>query len=114
MMLSGDEHYDDEITSGLLGPRQQPMSDYNGWRNYETWLVNLWLSSDTPEVYDEAIAEARYIVEMGHHPDTFRGYVEAYVFGEESAASLATDLIGAALSEVDWRAIVDALTEDYG
>ena len=19
---------------------------YNGWRNYETWLVNLWLSND--------------------------------------------------------------------
>ena len=112
-MLSGDEYYDDEVTSGLIDPPQRPRTDYNGWRNYETWLVNLWLSSDTPEVYEEATHEARYIVAMGHHPDTFREYVEAYTLGEEPPASLGTDLIGGALSVVDWRAIVDALTEGW-
>ncbi len=84
---------------------------YNGWKNRETWCVNLWLSSDTPELYQEARDAAWQLVAEGHHPDHFREFVEAYVFGDEAPASLGTDLIMGALSVVDWHAVVDALTE---
>jgi hypothetical protein len=29
-------------------------SSYNGWTNYPTWAVNLWLSNDEP-LYREAV-----------------------------------------------------------
>ncbi len=88
------------------------MTEYNGWRNFETWLVNLWLSSDTPELYEEARGAARQLLEEGHHPDAFREFVEDYALGDEPPASLGTDLIGGALAVVDWRAVVESLTED--
>ena len=29
------------------------MSDYNGWTNKETWLVNLWLGDDFAQISEE-------------------------------------------------------------
>ena len=41
------------------------MSDYNGWTNKETWLVNLWLGDDLLERSEEGqIITAEFIREL--------------------------------------------------
>lgn len=84
--------------------------EYNGWTNKETWLVHLWL---TNEQDDDALAR-RAVAALrarGDHPDNFREYVEGVVLGDEAPASLGTDLVMAALGRVNWREVVDALSE---
>lgn len=83
--------------------------DYNGWTNYETWLVNVWLTND-PWAYEESMNKAEEGVEA------FRQWVEEFVWlgvgvdeGTEVQACAATDLIKSALSVVNYRELVDSL-----
>ena len=95
--------------------------EYNGWKNWETWLVNLWINND-PEVYDLALA-------INHETDDMMDPVQ-YVADElkESimatwsdvigntdhwAAGLFSDLIGQSLTDVDWRTIAMHIRNDY-
>lgn len=104
------------------------MSDetYNGWTNYETWCVNLWLSNEEP-LYREAL-------ELVSAPIDLLGSESCYVYVEEDrrpriaaadrlkrwvcddlaadlGASFAADLLGSALDNVDWFEIADAWLE---
>lgn len=87
------------------------MTEYNGWKNHETWTVNLWLTNE-----QGTDAEARYIAR--NRPTRYdsaqdlREFVEQMVLGDEAEASLATDLVTSALGAVDWYEIVDAYRED--
>ena len=72
---------------------------YNGWTNYETWNVALWLSNDEGTYnYVRGMAE-----EAG---DEYRlgTMLEEYVdeMRPDLGASMFADLLGAALSEVRW------------
>lgn len=98
------------------------MSDYNGWTNYETWCINLWLSNEEG-LYHQALELAQEVIEdQGTDSEalelaeTFRNWVddlcEDICPGSRSGASFVTDLLGAALSEVDWREIAGAWLED--
>jgi len=81
---------------------------YNGWTNYETWCVNLWLTNEP-----ESDAEARrtaHTIKHGNWPERrLRDMVEELY--DLSQSGLAGDLIGSALGEVNWGEIVEALTE---
>ncbi len=95
---------------------------YNGWTNYETWNVKLWLGNDEG-VYNycrETAQEAWDNTEASKH----------LTHSEEAATVLANslkamheenmpevegvyaDLLNAALSEVDWYEIAQAIIED--
>lgn len=98
---------------------------YNGWSNYETWCVNLWLTNDSgsadwlEETAIEALKDAdgdrddardalAQTLEQLHDdaladrfPELSRG--KGGVFG---------DLLGAAMSAVDWREIAEAALSD--
>lgn len=103
---------------------------YNGWKNYETWAVSLHLDNDhgtytmVRERADELKAEA-----PDHHnvpsiwtanqaaqfqlADYLKDLAETLVgigaesedYGIAEPSLLATDLVRAALSEVDWDEI---------
>jgi hypothetical protein len=101
---------------------------YNGWTNYETWLVNLWMDNErgSQEYFRE---QAREIYD-GHEPipDTrltraevtrfrFADWLEEY--HEEHGPALRGvygDLLGAALSSVNWdeiaRHYIEAIEEE--
>lgn len=104
---------------------------YNGWTNYETWAVKLWMDNDESsyrywqEAAQDAWAEART-----RYPNQFMGRAENArmlladrlkadydsqsehpVFAAAEGSAYA-DLLNAALSEVNWREIADALLDD--
>jgi hypothetical protein len=75
----------------------------NGWKNYPTWATFLWLGNDKV-TYSAAVWEARRGVRA------LREFVERLVL-DEGPASLASDLLGWALDEVDWESVAAALLE---
>jgi len=107
---------------------------YNGSTNYETWLVNLWLTNDegTYNYWREKAVGARE--ESKNDPGVCgikreaRGFLADYMkdsYEEEvsevlsksdlsdwSTVGMFTDLLNAALSEVDWYEIADHFLED--
>ena len=101
---------------------------HNGWKNYSTWVVNLWLSNDEP-LYLEALERTREVLRYGNEysqvvdgiwtveeacryttADMLKNWV-TYELAPDLGASFAADLLGYALSEVDWAEIADAWIE---
>jgi hypothetical protein len=87
---------------------------YNGWKNYPTWAVNLWLSNDeglyntAREMSREAYAPNRSKADV---IDVLRDWVRNDL-APDLGASFAADLLGYALDCVDWVEIADAWIED--
>lgn len=78
--------------------------EYNGWANYETWLTYCWLTNDQ-ESYNQlnklTAKYQGYVLE-----DAIKDMVENMVSLEiANKASLTTDLVNSAISEVDFREI---------
>lgn len=100
---------------------------YNGWTNYPTWAVNLWLSNDeglynaTRELVAAPIdllgAESSYsLVEPAQRrrlvaANRLRHWVRDEL-APDLGATFAADLLGYALDEVDWFEIAEAWLED--
>ncbi len=92
------------------------MSDrtYNGWANYETWLVNVWMTNDDcSQRYWDLIARShhgrsarnarcklanRLKYELGQVPDDLSGFHK--------------DMLNAALCEVDWNELASHMLAD--
>jgi len=103
--------------------KAQDERGHNGWTNYETWAVGLWLDNEQAIYLYWREQAARHREEGPKAPQVRDGIWtadEAARFNladqvkEEvtdasplSEASLYADLLGAALSEVDWLEIVD-------
>jgi hypothetical protein len=115
-------------------------SGYNGWANYPTWVVNLWLGNDEG-TYNECCFMAREALRAAPHDENSREYVAGGLDGavlkpiwtvEETAryrladtlssfvaelqafpteAGLAADLLRYVLGEVDWNEIATSWLE---
>lgn len=77
---------------------------YNGWTNYETWLVNLWLTNDEYG-YDQLLEDAKEADDLHGIKEIIEGYVEAELEMLSLTNGLMLDLIRSALGAVDWYAI---------
>lgn len=99
------------------------MSTYQGWTNYETWAVNLWLTNDEGLYHAVQDLAEQAKTDAGESKDEIWA-TEAEVLladaleefiGEmtpDLGASLWSDLLTAAIGEIDWREIAGAwLTE---
>lgn len=108
--------------------------EYNGWTNYETWVVNLWMDNEQGS-HDYWVNVARHIYEHEAEQPSLGGlgltkrddavylladrlkndYEEAkdeILERLEMNSSLWADLLGAALAETNWREIAEHLLEN--
>lgn len=89
---------------------------YQGWTNYETWVVSLWLDNDegsynyvreltdeaTEEAKEEQYPEAKHIL-----GDKLRAWLSESM--PNLGGTLWTYLLNAAFSEVGWTEIAENL-----
>ena len=79
-------------------------NEYNGWKNYQRWSISLWLDY-------ELFTHFRF-VERAKELDVYdlAKEIEEYIRDENPLigdASTFSDLLGAALSSVDWYAVAE-------
>ena len=86
---------------------------YNGWKNYPTWAVNLWLSND--QGLYEVIRENIETIRATGDPETRRVDTADYIKETtiemvlpDLGGSLTADLLGYSVAMVDWFEIADA------
>lgn len=112
-----------EAKSLLQDAEQDVKFGYNGWANYETWLVNMDAADDTEGMRemvreakrraskDGASAGARIILadllKERYEDEEFQGSEVA------SLPSLWSSLLGAGLSEVDWLHLAGHYIGDF-
>ncbi len=84
---------------------------YNGWANYETWLVALWLDNGQG-TQNEARRIVRRATSDYRAADMLKEYVSELVDPEEKIQGLAADLMNAALSEVEWVEVAQHYQDD--
>lgn len=99
---------------------------YNGWSNYETWAVHLWLSSEEPSYrfwgeraeswHQEPSTSDYWTQEESAKINLAEELKDAHEEGAEffaaDTASVYADLLTSALQDVDWYEIAEALLAD--
>lgn len=96
-----------------------PATDYNGWTNYETWAVNLWLTNDqeSDSYWRARVAELAATLPVTedmlpyHVGDALKEEFEEASPLNDSCTVWA-DLLNAALSEVNWSEIAKHFLDD--
>ena len=90
------------------------MGRHEGFANYETWAVNLWLDNDEG-LYNE-VRERIGDLDLTSRVDgteELSGWLKDWVSEMQPEVNgLWADLLGAALGEVDWDEIADSQLSD--
>lgn len=83
-------------------------SSYNGWSNYETWVVNLWLNEN--ERSQQVLLTAQSVSsEAYEQADWLRERLSLQLDDEIETPCLWQDLLRHAFGQVDWLEIVQAV-----
>ena len=66
------------------------MSDYNGWKNRETWLINVWFNPESPDDIDAI--EEQFNQDFDSLPDYMKDFIDS--------------------SAIDWDELREAVTAE--
>lgn len=97
--------------------------EYNGWTNYETWNVSLWMNNDgyayweeeSQECYNNAegddcfTRDERATLDLA---DRIKEYHDEQMAEITGVTGVFTDLLNAALSSVNWYEIARHFIDD--
>jgi len=82
------------------------LGEYNGWRNYETWLTNVYYDDFIADYIQDAVEQGETSVyRIGQ---SLKEYFEEMLYdaGDMPQNTFLQDLINAGLSEISWRELV--------
>ena len=85
------------------------MADYNGWKNKETWLVNVWYMDEMPRYFAEM---EQYHVEPSELDEAVHYIAEECEALSQLPPGLLSDFISTCWAEVDWHELSEALNKD--
>ena len=85
--------------------------EYNGYYNYETWLINLHCTDDIQNLANTA----RNQYELAN---SIKNFVEENMIKDENGKDITNcflnDLINSALSEVNWQELAEGYVQENG
>lgn len=85
------------------------MTDYNGWTNKETWLVNLWYVDEMSTYFADA---DQYEVDAVELEEAVRYIAEECEALSQLPAGLLSDFINTCWAQVNWRELTESLNEN--
>jgi len=86
--------------------------EYNGWKNRETWLVNLWINND-PYLQGELEWITKRDVGIYLKVQDLRDLVEDIAFDHINESSgMGSDLVNTALMRASLTEIIESNSED--
>lgn len=115
-----------EMTEWDLRQKCKELEKYNGYTNYETWAVELWIDNDR-DLLDEYTNRAKELFDTAHKDENVKDKIWTECettkfrlahalkdrFEDESPTadkpSVYSDLMNGALSQVNW----DEIAESY-
>ena len=83
---------------------QTVTTEYNGWSNYETWVVNLWLTNDQ-RYYEELCSIVSSEDDLYDKAEALEDWLRFEYDGEY--ASVWADLANHSLTRVNWCEIIE-------
>jgi hypothetical protein len=101
--------------------------EYNGWYNYETWVVNLWMDNEEGtynywrERTEERLQNIADYEDMGADMDSakydlsqeIKEYHEEIIEEVKIENGFISDLLNGAMSEVNWYEIAEHLIDAF-
>lgn len=99
---------------------KEKKGDYQGWKNYPTWAVALWIDNDRG-VYETVMGMAEGLSGQSDDPNayasdtiTLADQIKELVEADNpvaDSASMWADLMQSSLDEVDWREVAQSYLE---
>ena len=124
-----EDHFP-ELQVTLNSAKEDLERGYNGWTNYETWVMHLWLSNDlATSCAAHGVATSAYFSPREHWvpdsitddargkrraADAMKDWLEENMpdlTGGDNQATAWTDLLNASFAEINWREVAEAFLE---
>ena len=99
-------------------PNKPMMAEYNGWPNYETWLMNLWYGDYFYSYVSEGIEDGYIDLETSRDPyelgNMLKDHVEELIEmeGQVPSSGFVADLFNGAMRDINWYSIGDSLISE--